>query len=103
LENAFKVERNVESKNMAMATRRTNPNIYRDNNAPSSKTPQHKVDTSTIGKEKKKVYSLIVTASTVRDISVVRRNYSTYIVKRKKNKNKNHLKLKTYKKFCLKS
>jgi hypothetical protein len=40
LENAFKVTRNVESKNMAMATRRTNPNIYRENNAPSSKTPQ---------------------------------------------------------------
>jgi hypothetical protein len=40
LENAFKVEINVESKNMAMATRRTNPNIYRENNAPSSKTPQ---------------------------------------------------------------
>jgi hypothetical protein len=40
LENAFKVARNVESKNMAMATRRTNPNIYRENNAPSSKTSQ---------------------------------------------------------------
>jgi hypothetical protein len=40
LENAFKVARNVESKNIAMATRRTNPNIYRENNAPSSKTPQ---------------------------------------------------------------
>jgi hypothetical protein len=40
LENAFRVERNVESKNMAMATRRTNPNIYRENNSPSSKTPQ---------------------------------------------------------------
>jgi hypothetical protein len=40
LENAFKVARNVESKNMAMATRRTNPNIYRENNSPSSKTPQ---------------------------------------------------------------
>jgi hypothetical protein len=40
LENALKVARNVESKNMAMATRRTNPNIYRENNAPSSKTPQ---------------------------------------------------------------
>jgi hypothetical protein len=40
LENAFKVARNVESKNMAMATRRTNPNIYRENNAPSSKTHQ---------------------------------------------------------------
>jgi hypothetical protein len=40
LENAFKVERNVEIKNMAMATRRTNPSIYRENNAPSSKTPQ---------------------------------------------------------------
>jgi hypothetical protein len=38
LENAFKVARNVESKNMAIATRRTNPNIYRENNAPSSKT-----------------------------------------------------------------
>ena len=40
LENAFSVEKNVKSKNMAMATRRTNPNIYRENNAPSSKTPQ---------------------------------------------------------------
>jgi hypothetical protein len=39
LENAF-VARNVESKNMAMVTRRTNPNNYRENNAPSSKTPQ---------------------------------------------------------------
>jgi hypothetical protein len=36
----FKVARNVESKNMAMATRRTNPNIYRENNALYSKTPQ---------------------------------------------------------------
>jgi hypothetical protein len=34
------VARNVESKNMAMSTRWTNPNIYRENNAPSSKTPQ---------------------------------------------------------------
>jgi hypothetical protein len=40
LENAFKVVRNVESKNTAMATRRTYPNIYRENNAPSPKTPQ---------------------------------------------------------------
>jgi hypothetical protein len=40
LENAFKVARNVESKNMAMTSRRTNPNIYKENNAPSSKTPQ---------------------------------------------------------------
>jgi hypothetical protein len=40
LENAFRVARNVESKNMAMATRGTNPNIYRENNAPSSKKPQ---------------------------------------------------------------
>jgi hypothetical protein len=40
LENAFRVERNVESKNMAMATRRTTPNIYQENNVPSSKTPQ---------------------------------------------------------------
>jgi hypothetical protein len=40
LENSFKVTRNVESKNMAMATRRTYPNIYRENNAPSPKKPQ---------------------------------------------------------------
>ena len=40
LENAFKVARNVESKNMAMATRRTTPNIYQENNVPSSKTTQ---------------------------------------------------------------
>jgi hypothetical protein len=40
LENAFRVAINVESKNMAMPTRRTTPNIYRENNVPSSKTPQ---------------------------------------------------------------
>jgi hypothetical protein len=39
LENAFKVARNVESKTTAMATR-IYPNIYRENNAPSPKTPQ---------------------------------------------------------------
>jgi hypothetical protein len=37
LENAFRVARNVESKILAMATRRTTPNIYRENNVPSSK------------------------------------------------------------------
>jgi hypothetical protein len=40
LENAFRVERNVESKNMSMDNRRATPNIYRENNVPSSKTPQ---------------------------------------------------------------
>jgi hypothetical protein len=40
LGNAFKVARNVESKNTTMASRRTYPNIYRENNAPSPKTPQ---------------------------------------------------------------
>jgi hypothetical protein len=40
LENAFRVARNVESKHMAMATRRNTPNIYRENNVHSSKTPQ---------------------------------------------------------------
>jgi hypothetical protein len=38
LENAFRVVRNVESKNMAMEIKRTTPNIYRENNSPSSKT-----------------------------------------------------------------
>jgi hypothetical protein len=40
LENALRVAKNVESKNMAMATRRNTPNIYQENNVPSSKTPQ---------------------------------------------------------------
>jgi hypothetical protein len=40
LENTFRVARNVESKNMAMATRRTTPNIYRENIVPSYKPPQ---------------------------------------------------------------
>ena len=40
LENAFRVVRNFESKNMAMDTRRTTPNIYRENIVPYSKTPQ---------------------------------------------------------------
>jgi len=49
LENAFRVARNVESKNMVMATRRTNPNIYRKNSAPSSKTPQQLEERKTKG------------------------------------------------------
>jgi hypothetical protein len=40
LENAFRVARNVGSKNMAMATRRVTPKIYQENNVPSSKTPK---------------------------------------------------------------
>jgi hypothetical protein len=40
LENAFRVAINVESKNMAMDSRRTTPNIYQENNVPSSKLPQ---------------------------------------------------------------
>jgi hypothetical protein len=40
LENVFRLARNVESKNMAMAIRRTTPNIYRENNVPSSKPTQ---------------------------------------------------------------
>ena len=34
------VERKVESKNMATATRRTTSNTYRENNVPSSNPPQ---------------------------------------------------------------
>jgi hypothetical protein len=78
LENAFRVERNVESKNMAMATRRTTPNIYRENNFTSSKTPQTtRLTPQQWRKERQTIYALIVTKSIVRDISVVRRNYST--------------------------
>jgi hypothetical protein len=40
LENAFRVVRNVESKNMAMDTIRINPNSDRENTAPSFRTPQ---------------------------------------------------------------
>jgi hypothetical protein len=59
LENAFRVARNVESKNMAMATRRTNPNIYRENNAPSSKTPQPtRLIPQQIGGKKRKKFML---------------------------------------------
>ena len=36
LENDFMVARKVESKNMAMATRRTTSNTYRENNVPSN-------------------------------------------------------------------
>jgi hypothetical protein len=59
LENAFKVARNVESKNMAMATatRKTNPNIYRENNAPYSKTPQPTMLTPQQLEERKEKHS----------------------------------------------
>jgi hypothetical protein len=40
LENAFRVARNVESKTLAIATRRTTSNIYQENNVPYSKLPQ---------------------------------------------------------------
>jgi hypothetical protein len=40
LENALRVARYVETKNLDMATRRNTPNIYRENNVPYSKPPQ---------------------------------------------------------------
>ena len=40
LEKAFMVARKVESKNLAMATRRTTPNTFRETNVPSSNPPQ---------------------------------------------------------------
>ena len=40
LEKDFMMERKVESKNMAMTTRKGFSNTYRENNVPSSKPPQ---------------------------------------------------------------
>jgi hypothetical protein len=78
LENAFKVERNVESKNMAMATRRTYPNIYRENNSPSPKTPQPtRLTPEQLEERKAKGLCFNCDNNIVRGISVVRRNYST--------------------------
>ena len=40
LDKAFMLARKVESKNMAMDTKRTPSNTYRENNVPSSNQPQ---------------------------------------------------------------
>ena len=40
IEKAFMVARKVESKNLAMATRRTTPNISKESNVPSTNTSQ---------------------------------------------------------------
>ena len=40
LDKAFMMARKVESKNMAMTTRKSFSNTYRENNVPSSKPPQ---------------------------------------------------------------
>ena len=40
LEKVFMVARKVGSKNLAMATRRTTPNTFKDSNVPSMNTPQ---------------------------------------------------------------
>jgi hypothetical protein len=78
LENAFRVARKVESKNMDMATIRTTPNKYRENISPSSKKPQPtRLIPQKLEDRKAKGLCFIVTTSTVRDISAVRRNYST--------------------------
>ena len=45
-----------------MATIRTTPNIYRENNVPSSKTPQPtRLTPQQLEEEKKKFYAFIVT------------------------------------------
>ena len=88
------VARKVENKILEMDTRRTNSNNCRENNTLSSNPPQ---PTSSNHKkwmkEEKKDYYLIVIASILRDIRVVRRNYSTWIVKIKKKMNRDHLKM----------
>lgn len=78
LEKAFKLARRVESKNMAMTTKRFPSNAYRENNAPSSNlTKPTRLTPYKWMKEEQRVYASIVIASTINDISVVRRNYST--------------------------
>jgi hypothetical protein len=52
-------------------------------------------------KDEQKVYALIVTTSIVKDISMVRRSYSTYTMKRKKQMIRNHLKLKKQRRLLL--
>ena len=69
--------RNVESKNTTMSTRRTYPNIYRENNAPSPKTLQPtRLTPQQLEERKEKGLCFNCDKSTVRDISVVIRNYS---------------------------
>ena len=78
LEKAFKLARRVESKNMAMTTKRFPSNTYRENNAPSSNLPKPtRFTPQQMDERRARVYASIVIASTVKDISVVRRNCST--------------------------
>ena len=76
LENTLTMERNVEHKNMAMTTRKSFTNTYRENNVPSSKPPQS-LTPQKLDKKEINYYALIVIASIVRDISATRINYST--------------------------
>ena len=78
LEKYFMVARKVESKNLVMATRRTTPNTSKESNVPSTNNPQHtRLTPQQLKERREKVYYLIVIESIVRDISVVRRSYST--------------------------
>jgi hypothetical protein len=97
LENAFRVERNVESKNMAMPTRRTTPNIYRENNAPSSKTPQPtRLTPQQLEERKEKGLCFNFDIKYTKGHKCGEKKLFYIVVKRKKNKNKNknHLKIK---------
>ena len=82
--------RKVENKNMEMTTRKAFSNTYRENNVPSSNLPQRLTPQQLDERRAKGL--CFVTASILRDISAVRRNYSTYIVKRKNQNKRKYLK-----------
>ena len=95
LKKDFMVARKVESKNLVMATRRATPNTSKESHVPSINTPQPtRLTPQKLEERRANIYSLIVIESIVRYISVVRRSYSIYTLKGKKQRIKNHLKLK---------
>ena len=86
MENAFRLARKIECK--IMATRKPTTHIYKDGTVATARIPQPTRLTHNNWKKKEKNgFSTVVIENTLKVISVLRRNYFTQIVKRKR-KNK---------------
>jgi len=98
LEKAFRLARKMESK--IMATRKPTTHNYEDESVISPSHPQPtRLTPQQLEEKKQKVFVIVVIANTLKVISVLRKNYFTKIVKRRKKRNKEHQKKRIYTRY----
>ena len=80
-----------------MATRKPTTHIYKDGSVATPRLPQPtRLTSQQLEEKKQKGFAIVMIANTLKVISVLKRNYFTWIVKRRKKMNKKLQKKRIY-------